>query len=94
MPPVLDLNDITVQARPTRPEVPNGETHVDITFNVKDNISGYEKTSIYLRDPNGVKHHFYHHGQDRSKVYFTRDPTIFQTYRRTIILPVVSIPGT
>ena len=93
IPPVLDLNQITIQAEPTRPEAPNGETQVDITFKVKDNISGYSSTRLYLRDPNGVEHGFWHGDTDYSKTYFTRDPTVFHTYHRTIILPVGSIPG-
>ena len=93
-PPVLDLNQITIQAEPTNTEAPNGETQVDITFKVKDNISGYRATNMDLRDPNGVMHHFRHHDPDYYKVYFTRDPTIYQTYHQTIILPVGSIPGT
>ena len=94
LPPVLDLNRITIQAEPTNPEAPNGETRVDITFRVKDNISGYRLTDMYLRDPNGVRHRFRHHDSDLYKVYFTRDPTVYQTYHQKIILPVGSIPGT
>ena len=94
IPPVLDLNQITIQAEPTNPEEPNGETQVDITFRIKDNISGYRATKMYLRDPNGVRHLFWHSDPDLYKVYFTRDPTVYQTYHQTIILPVGSIPGT
>ena len=95
IPPVLDLNQITVQAEPTNPQVPNGETKVDISFKVKDDISGYSSTEIYLRDPNGVRHFFRHYDpKDFYKVYFTRDPTVYETYHKTIILPVGSIPGT
>ena len=95
IPPVLDLNQITIQAEPTNPEAPNGETQVDITFKVKDNISGYRSTDMYLRDPNGVRHHFRHYDpKDFYKVYFTRDPAVYETYHKTVILPVGSIPGT
>ena len=94
VPPELDLNRITIQAEPTNPEAPNGETQVDIIFRVKDNISGYMITSMYLRDPQGVEHWFSHVDSDSDKVYFSRDPTIYQTYHQTIILPVGSIPGT
>ena len=93
-PPVLDLNQITIQAEPTNPEAPNGETKVDITFRVKDNISGYRSTEMYLRDPNGVMHYFKHYDSDHQKVYFTRDPTVYETHYKTVILPVGSIPGT
>ncbi len=94
IPPVLDLNQITIQAEPTNPEVPNGETQVDISFRVKDNISGYSLTNMYLRDPNGVMHFFRHYDPDFHKIYFTRDPAVYETYHKTIILPVGSIPGT
>ena len=93
-PPVLDFNQITIQAEPTNPKEPNGETKVDITFRIKDNISGYSKTGMYLRDPNGGEHHFWHHDQDFHKVYFTRDPAVYETHYQTVILPVGSIPGT
>ena len=95
IPPVLDLNQITIQAEPTNSAAPNGETQVDITFKVKDNISGYRSTNMSLRDPNGVMHFFRHYDpKDYYKVYFTRDPTVYETYHKTIILPVGSIPGT
>ena len=92
-PPVLDLNQITVKAVPTNPEEPNGETQVDIIFRVKDNISGYSNTDIYLRDPHGVMHHF-KHSHEFYKIYFSGNPTVYETYHKTIILPVGSIPGT
>ncbi len=88
----LDVNRITIQAEPTRPEAPDGETRVDISFWVRDNISGYHKSNLYLRDPQGTEHHFrhYHHYH---KVYFQGDPTAWQTYHKTVVLPVGSIPG-
>ena len=95
IPPVLDLNRLTIHAEPTQPQAPNGETRVEITFRVKDNISGYGRTSMYLRDPNGTRHHFWHNrADDYVKVYFTGDPTVYETYQQIIILPVGSIPGT
>ncbi len=93
-PPVLDLNQITIKAEPTNPEAPNGETQVDITFRVKDNISGYAKTELFLRDPQGVAYFFRHYDKDFWSIYFSRDPTVYQTYQYTIILPVGSVPGT
>ena len=91
---MLDLNQITIQAEPINPEAPNGETKVDISFRIKDDISGYSSTEMYLRDPNGVRHYFRHLDPDYYKVYFTRDPAVYETYHKTIILPVGSIPGT
>ncbi|RKU10466.1 hypothetical protein C6503_19775 [Candidatus Poribacteria bacterium] len=93
-PPVLDLNWITIQAEPTKPEAPNGETRVDITFRIKDDISGYNSTDMLLRDPQGVTHFFRHYDEDYHAIYFLGDPTLYQTYHKTIILPVGSAPGT
>ncbi len=93
IPPELDVNRITIEAEPTNPAAPNGETRVDITFRVKDNISGYKDTAILLRDPQGVEHYFVHQDPDAYQIYFSRDPTVYETYKKTIILPVGSIPG-
>ena len=93
-PPVLDLNRITVNAEPTQPHAPNGETRVDIRFRVKDHISGYAKTDMRLRDPQGVTHFFRHYDADFWDIYFSRDPKDYETYHKTIILPVGSAPGT
>ena len=94
IPPMLDLNQITITAVPTKPEAPDGETKVDITFRVKDDISGYDIGSMRLRDPQGVTHHFWHYPEGRSRLYFIGDPSIYKTYYQTIILPVGSPPGT
>ena len=95
-PPVLDINNIIIEAEPTRPEDPNGETRVDITFKVKDDISGYNGSSIGLRDPLGTMHWDGHapHERGYSKMYFLGDPTVYETYHTTILLPVGSAPGT
>ena len=93
-PPILDLNRISVTAEPTNPNEPNGETRVDITFRIKDDISGYNYNRIDLRDPQGVVHTFSHLHHDFYKTYFSGDPTVYQTYHKTIILPVGSVPGT
>ena len=95
-PPVLDLNQITIRAEPTKPEAPDGETRVDIVFRIKDDISGYNSTDMLLRDPQGVTHFFRHYVPEPSysNIYFSGDPTVYQTYHKTIILPVGSAPGT
>ena len=91
--PVLDVNRITVEASPTHPEAPNGETRVDIIFRVKDNISGYAMTNMHLRNPQGTTFFFRHYDKDFWDVYFSRDPTVDQTYYKTTILPAGSAPG-
>ena len=93
-PPVLDINRITIKAKPTIPEAPNGETIVDISFRIKDNISGYEISSMNLRDPQGTMHHFYHNPDGYGRLYFAGDPTLFKEYHKRIVLPVGSAPGT
>ena len=93
-PPILDVNRITIKAEPTIPEAPNGETIVDISFRIKDNISGYEISSMNLRDPQGIMHHFYHYPKGYEGLYFTGDPTLFKEYHQRIVLPVGSAPGT
>lgn len=96
IPPVVDLNQITIKAEPTHPQAPNGETRVDITFRVKDNISGYLSAYMYLRDPHGTikDHRHYVPSPNYSSVYYSGDPTEYQTYIKTVVLPVGSIPGT
>ena len=72
----------------------SGSASAQYTYQVKDDISGYRSTDLYLRDPQGVRHHFRHYDQDLYKIYFSRNPTIYQDCQQTIILPVGSIPGT
>ena len=69
----------------------------NISFRVKDNISGYLSNHMYLRDPNGKMHGSFRHNVPEpiySNVYYTGDPTVYTTYYKNIILPVGSIPGT
>lgn len=97
-PATLDLNRITLNATPTNPEYPDGETIVDISFYVKDNISGYDHSGLYLRDPNGGVYYSIHYGTDdymdlHNHLYFQGDPNLFRLYKETIVLPKGSIPG-
>ena len=46
-----------------------------------------------LRNPQGIMLNFDYYDTDFYKIYFTRDPTVYETYRKTIILPVGSPPG-
>ena len=63
-------------------------------FWIKDNISGYEISSMRLRDPQGIMHHFYHYPNGYGALYFPGDTTIFKEYHKRIVLPVGSAPGT
>ena len=89
-PPTLDLNRITINATPKNPEFPDGETIVDISFYVKDNISGYNSCELHLRDPNGGIYSSGHYG---GGLYFQGDPKVFRKYTETVVLPKGSIPG-
>ena len=82
-PVVLDLNNIMIKAEPTRPEDPNGETIVDITFRVKDNISGYWKADLRLRDPLGNIHQFTHFHPKHNKIYFHGDSKVYENLPQT-----------
>ena len=90
-PPTLDLNRITINATPTNPEFPDGKTNVDISFYVKDNISGYVSCELHLRDPNGRVYSSGHYGG--GNLYFQGDPNVFRKYTKTVVLPKGSIPG-
>ena len=58
-PPEIDINRIWVNAEPTNPSAPNGETRVTVGVRYRDNISGVYGVWMYLRDPQGGTHH--HH---------------------------------
>ena len=97
-PPELDLENINISAVPTRPEAPNGETLVTLEYRIRDNISGIRSAEIYLRDPQGIEHHFYLEPDDgrlRGSEWFpSRDPTEWAPQTWTLLLPVGSVPGT
>ena len=92
-PPELDLNRIEVDAKPTNPEAPNGETIVTIRFRVRDNISGYQIAYLKLRDPQGATHFAFHTPPDYGSLFSARDPTQWTTLVHTHILPAGSAPG-
>ncbi len=92
-PPVLDVNRIAIKAEPTIPEAPNGETIVDISFRIKDNISGYDISRLNLRDPQGLMHGFFHYPDGDGGLYFAGNPALFKEYHQRIVLPVGSAPG-
>lgn len=97
VPPVLDLNNITIKAQPTQPENPNGETIVDMTFRIKDDISGFYGGQGHLRDPIGGNHYFhvgFEYHKFESGLYFIGDPNEYLVYKVKMLLPVGSPPGT
>ena len=92
--PRVDLNAIEISAEPTNPDAPNGETLVTVIFRVRDNISGFVRASLYLRDPQGIDHHYGVDNPKGSNLFPSGDPTQWTSYRKTIILPPGSAPGT
>ena len=92
--PEVDINAIEISAEPTNPDAPNGETVVTVIFRVRDNISGFVGAALYLRDPQGIDHHYGVDDPNRFNLFPSGDPTQWTTYRKTIILPPGSAPGT
>jgi len=91
--PEVDLNRITVHAEPTHPEAPDGETVVTITYFARDNKSGLGLVTYSLRDPQGINHFQYHYHRNFYTQYFDGDPTVWEKYTITCILPQGSAPG-
>ena len=98
-PPTLDVNKISVDAEPANPTNPNGETFVEVGCYIKDDISGFEKGSITIRDPLGGERRYpYLYGRYRydslpNEIYFQDNPNVYQKYTAYIVLPEGSFPG-
>ena len=96
-PPTLDVNRITVDAEPVNPANPNGETLVTVAYYVKDDISGFERGHIAIRDPLGGESPYNFQGpysyRDTGELYFPGDPTVYRKYTSSIHLPEGSVPG-
>lgn len=90
----IDLNRMIVYAEPTHPENPDGETKVTVTFYAKDNISGVGPMQYYFRDPQGIIHgNFWFYHRNYYGRYLDGDPTVWERYQITHILPRGSAPG-
>ena len=103
-PPTLDVNRITVDAEPVNPANPNGETLVTVAYYVKDDISGFEKGHIAIRDPLGGErryniwgpYSYYNHtysSNHTNEIYFQEEPNVSRKYTSSIHLPEGSFPG-
>ena len=96
-PPTLDVNRITVDAEPANPVNPNGETFVTVEYYVKDDISGFEKGHIAIRDPLGGERSYGFSGpytySGTREIYFQDDPNVYRKYTSSIYLPEGSFPG-
>ena len=92
-PPEIDLNQLSVSAVPVNEESPNGETVVEFTFRVRDDISGYSVGYFNLRDPQGLNYGYYHYQERRGNFYPLPEELDWQEYTATVILPAGSAPG-
>lgn len=107
IPPILDVNAITIKAIPTNPKAPDGETLFEMEFFAKDsssypgNESGVKHGSYILRDPQG-KQHWNSMQNDFDKIkgdfyYQLLDPEgrpgYWRKYKVSTLLPKGSAPG-
>lgn len=92
-PPQLDLNGIEVDAEPTNPQAPNGETRVSVRFRVRDNISGFIYAALNFRDPQGVTHYVYAPRFEHESWFPDGDETRWRTFEKIHVLPPGSAPG-
>ena len=92
--PTLDLNRISVSARPINPKNPDGQTEVTITYYAKDDKSGVGPVSYWLQDPVGKTYHAYHYHKNTHSLYFMGNPQEYKEYVIRHMLPKGSAPGT
>ncbi len=107
IPPILDVNAITIKANPTNPKTPDGETLFEMEFFAKDsssypgNEAGIQNGTYILRDPQGKQFSFGMQG-DFDKIagnfyYLLNDPSgtpgIWRKYKVSTLLPKGSSPG-
>ena len=93
-PPEINLNNIIVNAYPTHPEAPNGETLVTIDFFARDNASGLGRCYFGLIDPMGNVNGGEYTHENYCSTFFKGNATEWKAYRISIILPEGSAPGT
>jgi hypothetical protein len=101
-PPVIDLNDIKIQATPTNPSAPNGETLFEMWLWIKDEsdfagkASGFANGSYTLRDPQGLERSISMQS-DLGNLYYSIQPDSsiygFKRYYFKTLLPAGSPPG-
>ena len=101
-PPVIDLNDIKIQATPTNPSAPNGETLFEMWLWIKDEsdfagkASGFANGSYTLRDPQGLERSISMQS-DLGNLYYSIQPDSsiygYKRYYFKTLLPAGSPPG-
>lgn len=108
IPPQLDLNAISIQATPTYPTAPDGETLFEMEFFAKDSSAfagkeaGLMNGDYVLRDPQGKQFHYSMQGdltkQFKMDFYYRIEdpegtPGIWRKYKVSTLLPRGSAPG-
>ena len=103
--PVVDLNSFSVEATPSNPDAPNGETLVEFTLAVQDTsefdefTSGVQHITYTLRNPLGEEFHFDAWEElGGANFYYDVYPPAganeWQTLTLSTFLPAGSAPGT
>jgi hypothetical protein len=101
-PPVIDLNDIKIQATPTNPIAPNGETLFEMWLWIKDEsdfagkASGFANGYYLLRDPQGLEHNIPMQSSLGNLYYNILPDSSIYGYKRyyfKTLLPAGSPPG-
>ncbi len=91
--PEVDLNRISVYAEPTHPEAPDGETKVTVNFYARDNFSGLGDVLYHFISPQGDMPGGWFYHRNFYTTFFEGDPTVWEHYTITHILPQGSAPG-
>ena len=104
LPPVVDLNGFLIEASPTSPDAPNGETLVEFTLSVQDTsdfdsfASGVKEVTYTLRNPIGEEFHFSAWEElGGANFYYDVYPEAganeWTSLTLTTLLPAGSVPG-
>ncbi len=101
-PPIIDINDIKIQATPSNPTAPNGETLFEMWLWIKDEsdfagkASGFAHGYYTLRDPQGLERSISMQS-DLGNLYYSIQPDSsiygFKRYYFKTLLPAGSPPG-
>jgi hypothetical protein len=91
--PELDLNRITISAKPVKPLAPDGATLVNLVFYLKEEKSGLQQASFNLRNPQGTSFQFTYYPANPENKPAAGDPAGWVRHEYQIMLPVGSAPG-
>lgn len=103
--PEVDLNSFSIEATPSNPDAPNGETLVEFTLAIQDTsefdafASGVKDLTYTLRNPIGEEFHFnaweeFGGANFYYAVYPPEGANDWSTVHLTTLLPAGSAPGT